>query len=89
MTDTTKKAPFIVAPKAASCISFVGVEVQDLHRFHGIGDMAECIDADVAKRLGIRHGTDAEGIENNDKNAVTGVILRLLSWFMFLRFAFP
>lgn len=32
--------------------------------------MAECIDADVAKRLGIRHGTDAEEIENNDKNAV-------------------
>lgn len=65
-----EKAPFIVALKAASCISFVGVEVQDLHRFHGIGDMAECIDADVAKRLGIRHGTDAEEIENNDKNAV-------------------
>lgn len=63
-------------------------EVRDLHRFHGIGDMAECIDADAAKRLGIRHGTDAEGVENNDKNAVTGGILRLLSWFMFLRFAF-
>ena len=31
----------------------------------------------------------AEGIENNNKNAVTGGILRLLSWFMFLRFAFP
>lgn len=45
-------------------------EVRNLHRFHGIGDMAECIDADVAKRLGIRHSTDAEEIENNDKNAV-------------------
>lgn len=68
---------------------FCGVEVRELHRFHGIGDMAECIDADVAKRLGIRHSTDVEEIENNDKNAVTGDILRLLSWFMFLRFAFP
>ena len=34
--------------------------------------MAECIDADVAKRLGIRHSTDAERIENNNKNVVTG-----------------
>lgn len=54
---------------------FCGVEVQhiklfevrDLHRFHGIGDMADCIDTDVAKRLGIRHSTDAEGIENIKK----------------------
>lgn len=42
-------------------------EVRGLHRFHGIGDMAECINADIAKRLGIRHSTDAEGIENIKK----------------------
>ena len=42
-------------------------EVRGLHRFHGIGDMAACINADIAKRLGSRHSTDAEGIENIKK----------------------